>query len=428
MQICYSIPGVSQTDNQGLSNSCPPRSKVPSIMRGIGSRVKGHRSVKQYAGGPVRKLTPNRSVLTPSPLTWSGKLNLNNIFPRDAVLLKDFSQGLLARGIPPAKPSPRLQVEPRLHPYPASFLRQISPFGFKLFPGYRRLIMRGQIMRHLFLHSFEDGLQEGCYGSKRSPSSALTLLKNSHIAQSLIFSANDSWGLSSQNVPTTFQQHLPACRPLFLPQWRPSTATGQTPFSSVADPPDARPQFITSQQLSMRWPDFSSHSRHCDAEVTSTSKISDHLIPSSRKIVSSTRGCGASHSQYRRPNSRLNSDICQSARGSFEISVHLDSSSTLSRWVSLCMVRYLGMAASSLWKCGGEVSWGTILFCDRIALKCCKFALAWAMPIHYDYHCRRKWNHRDASTGSVRECGAAHHRNGQFPFSESRIWECVTAS
>ena len=74
-------------------------------MRGIGSRVKGHTSVKQYAGGPVRKLTPNRSVLTPSPLTRSGKLNLNNIFPRDAVLLKDFSQGLLAWGIPPAKPS-----------------------------------------------------------------------------------------------------------------------------------------------------------------------------------------------------------------------------------------------------------------------------------------------------------------------------------
>jgi hypothetical protein len=103
MQTCYSISDDFQTDNQGLSNSCPPSSKVPSIMRGIGSRVKGHTSVKQNAGEPVRKPTPNRSVLTPSPLTRSGKLNLNNIFPRDAVLLKDSSQGLLAWGIPPAK-------------------------------------------------------------------------------------------------------------------------------------------------------------------------------------------------------------------------------------------------------------------------------------------------------------------------------------
>jgi len=131
MQTCYSISEDFQTDNQGLSNSCPPSSKVPSIMRGIGSRVKGHTSVKQNAGKPVRTLTPNRSVLTPSPLTRSGQLNLKNIFPRDAVLLKDFSQGLLARGIPPAKPSSGRQVEPGLHPYPRSLLSEINPPGFQ---------------------------------------------------------------------------------------------------------------------------------------------------------------------------------------------------------------------------------------------------------------------------------------------------------
>jgi|WetSurSiteA1Bulk_404760.scaffolds.fasta_scaffold57575_2 hypothetical protein len=148
MQTCYSISEDFQTDNQGLSNSCPPCSKVPSIMRGIGSRVKGHTSVKQNAGEPVRKPTPNRSVLTPSPLTRSGKLNLNNIFPRDAVLLKDFSQGLLVRGIPPAKPSSRLQVEPGLPPYPRSLLSEISPPGFQQHHVQEGLMVHGQVLGH----------------------------------------------------------------------------------------------------------------------------------------------------------------------------------------------------------------------------------------------------------------------------------------
>jgi hypothetical protein len=148
MQTCYSISEVSQTDNQGLSNSCPPRSKVPSIMRGIGSRVKGHTSLKQNAGGPVRKPTPNRSVVMPSLLTRSSKPNLNNIFPRYAVLLKEFSQGLLARGITPARPCPRLQVEQCLHPCPRSFLSEINSLGFQRLSVRVRFIVYGQVLGH----------------------------------------------------------------------------------------------------------------------------------------------------------------------------------------------------------------------------------------------------------------------------------------
>ena len=89
---------------------CPYIFTFFGFSRGSGNPVMGLTSVKQYVGGPVQKLTPNQSVFTPSPVTWNGMLNLNNIYPRDAVLLKDFGHALLAWSIPPAKSSPRLQA------------------------------------------------------------------------------------------------------------------------------------------------------------------------------------------------------------------------------------------------------------------------------------------------------------------------------
>jgi hypothetical protein len=55
--------------------------------------------------------------------------------------------------------------------------------------------------------------------------------------------------LSSQKVPATAQQHLPAFLPQLTPLTLPSIAAGQTPNSFTLAPPGSLPHFLTSQQF-----------------------------------------------------------------------------------------------------------------------------------------------------------------------------------